>query len=429
MPPSLRAAATLILFAATLALVLRRPRGWNEAWWAMGGAALMMALGLVRAPEAADTLSRGKDALLMLLALLCLSAVVARSGFFEWAAIVSARRARGDAAALFRNTFVLGALVTIVLSLDTTAVILTPIVIAGARRMGLPARPHVLLCAIVSNCASLLLPVSNLTNLLFVSAFRMPFAPFVARMLLPQAVVLLVTYAILRRLFRAELRRDFDTGQLPAAASAIADPPLFRASCLVLVLVSLGYFVGPPLGVPVYVVAFAGALALAVYTAARTGLARAASWRWLGDVPFGAAGLAAGLFVVVRGVENLGLARLLVPAVERLASRSLWLSLPATAGATAVASNAVNNLPAALAARSILQQAHAPGPLVLAALIGADVGPNITIVGSLATVLVLTVARARGESVGGRDLLRAGGLVTPAALLAAALALAATYHS
>lgn len=428
MPPSLRAATTLILFAATLVLVLRRPRGWNEAWWAMGGAALMMALGLVRGPEAADTLARGKDALLMLLALLCLSAVVARSGFFEWAAIVSARRARGDAAALFRNTFVLGALVTIVLSLDTTAVILTPIVIAGARRMGLPAKPHVLLCAIVSNCASLLLPVSNLTNLLFVSAFRIQFAPFVARMLLPQVVVLLVTYAILRRLFRADLRQAFDTAHLPAAASAITDPPLFRASCLVLALVSLGYFVGPPLGIPVYGVAFAGALVLAVYAAARSGPTRAASWRWLGDVPFGAAGLAAGLFVVVRGVENLGLARLLVPAVGRLASRPLWLSLPVAAGATAVASNAVNNLPATLTARSILQQAHAPGPLILAALVGADVGPNITIVGSLATVLVLTVARARGEPVGARDLLRAGGLVTPAALLAAALALAATYR-
>ena len=427
MPSPLRVAATLVLFAATLVLVLRRPRGWNEAWWAIGGAALMMALGLVRPPEAADTLARGKDALLMLIALLCLSAVVARSGFFEWAAIVSARRARGDAGALFRNTFVLGALVTIVLSLDTTAVILTPIVIAGARRMGLPAKPHVLLCAIVSNCASLLLPVSNLTNLLFVSAFRMPFAPFVARMLLPQVVVLLITYAVLRRLFRADLRRSFGLGQLPAAASAITDPPLFRASCLVLVLVSLGYFVGPPLGVPVYVVAFGGALALAVYAAARTGLARAGSWRWLGDVPFGAAGLAAGLFVVVRGVENLGLARLLVPALGRLASGPLWVSLPVAAGATAVASNAVNNLPAALAARSILQQAHAPGSLVLAALIGADVGPNITIVGSLATVLVLTVARARGEPVGARDLLRAGGLVTPLALLGAALALAATY--
>jgi arsenical pump membrane protein len=130
---------------------------------------------------------------------------------------------------------------------------------------------------------------------------------------------------------------------------------------------------------------------------------------------------------VVRGVENLGLARLLVPVVQRLSARPLWIALPATAGATAVASNAVNNLPAILAARSILEQAHAREPLVLAALIGADVGPNVTIVGSLATVLVLTVARARGETVGARDLLRAGGLLTPIAVVAAALVLAGTY--
>jgi arsenical pump membrane protein len=418
-----RAGATLVLFAVTLALILRRPRGWNEAWWALGGATLMLALRLVSVPEALQTLARGREAVLMLLALLCLSAIVARSGFFEWAAIASARRARGDAAALFRNTFVLGAAITALLSLDTTAVMLTPVVIAGARRLGLPARPHVLLCAIVANCASLLLPVSNLTNLLFVGAFSIPFAPFVARMLLPQAIVLLLAYAVLRRLFRAELGGAFAPDQLPAAAAAIVDPRLFRASCLVLALVGLGYFVGPPLGVPVYAVAFAGAGALAVYGAARAGL----SWRWLADVPFGAAGLAAGLFVVVRGLENLGLARLLAPSVDRLAARPWWQSLPAVAGATAVASNAVNNLPAILAARSILEQARAPRPLALAALIGADVGPNVTIVGSLATVLVLAVARSRGEVVRGRDLLRAGGLVTPLAVAAAALGLAATY--
>jgi len=418
-----RVAATLAIFAATLLLVLRRPRGWSEAWWALGGAALMMALGLVRPAEAAQTLLRGKDAVLMLLALLCLSAVVARSGFFEWAAIVSARRAAGDAGALFRNTFILGTLITAVLSLDTTAVMLTPVVIAGARRLGLPARPHILLCAIVSNCASLVLPVSNLTNLLFVSAFGLPFAPFVARMLLPQVAVLLVAYAILRRLYRDDLRRSFAAGDLPPAASAVTDPRLFRASRLVLAAVSLGYFVGPPLGIPVYLVAFGGAAVLAVYGAARTQL----SWRWLADVPFGAAGLAGGLFIVIRGIEELGLTRLLVPVVQRLSGRPLWLSLPAVAGGTAVASNAVNNLPAVLAARSILEQAHAREPLLLAALIGADVGPNVTIVGSLATVLVLTVARSRGETVGARDLLRAGGLLTPVAVVVAALVLAATY--
>ncbi len=419
----IRAAATLAVFAATLALVLRRPRGWNEAWWAMAGAVAMIGLGLVHSGEAVETLARGKDAVLMLIALLCLSAIVARSGFFEWAAIVSARRAGGDAGALFRNTFVLGALITMVLSLDTTAVLLTPVVIAGARRLDLPAAPYVLLCAIVSNCASLLLPVSNLTNLLFVSAFGLSFAPLVARMLLPQLVVLAVVYLMLRRFFRDSLRRSFDVGRLPPAASGITDLRLFRASCVVLAAVGLGYFVGPPLGVPVYAVAFAGAGALAIYGQARTGL----SVRWLADVPFGAAGLAGGLFVVIRGVENLGLARLLVPAVGRLAARPLWLALPVTAGATAVASNAVNNLPAVLAARSILEQAHAPQPLLLAALIGADVGPNVTIVGSLATVLVLTVARSRGEPVGARELLRAGALVTPVAVLGAALALAATY--
>jgi arsenical pump membrane protein len=418
--PLVRIPLTLGIFAATLGLILRRPRGWNEAWWALAGAVAMCGLGLVTLPEAAETAGKGKDAVLMLVALLCLSAVVGQSGFFEWAAIACVRLAGDDSRALFRNTFLLGALVTAALSLDTTAVMLTPIVIGFARRLDLPRRPYIIACAVVANCASLALPVSNLTNLLFVSAFHLPFTAFVLRMIGPQLVVLALTYAILRGWFRGEIVRRVDLARLPAARSVVAHPGFFRSSCAVLGSVCVGYFVAPALGVPVYLVAFAATLVLWICGAVQAGLGLA----WLREIPWGAAVLALGLFIVVRGLENLGLVAPLAGRVEWLAGRSLCWTAPLVAATTAAASNGINNLPAALLARSVLEQAHAPTGLILASLIGADVGPNVTIVGSLATVLVLAVARGKGERIATGDLFRVGMMLTPAVLLAGALALA-----
>jgi arsenical pump membrane protein len=416
MPNLVRIPLTLGIFLATLVLILRRPRGWNEAWWAMGGAGVMLAARLVTWPEAVEIAKKGQDAVLMLVALLCLSGVISRSGFFEWAAILCARRARDDAHRLFRNTFLLGALVTATLSLDTTAVMLTPIVISFAQRLDLPRKPYILACAVVANCASLALHVSNLTNLLFVGTFHVSFGGFAGRMILPQLVVLAVTYVVLRRSFRRELPRWFDVTRLPPAPSAIVHPAFFRSSCVVLALVSVGYFVAPSFGVPVYVVAFAGALVLALCGVLQAKI----GWGWLREVSWGAAALAVGLFVLVRGLENLGLVAPLVTRMAGLARGSAWWTVPAVAAATAVVSNGVNNLPGALLARSVLEQAGAPPRLIFGALIGADIGPNITIVGSLATILVLAVARGPGERVGSRDLFRVGAVVTPVALLAAA---------
>src|SRR4051812_16275889 len=193
-----------------LALVIKRPRGVHEAVWTTGGAGLLLALGLISPAAAVAAVAAGREALLFLLALLVLSALVEKSGFFEWAAIYAARLARGDGRALYRNVFVLGTLITAVLSLDTTAVILTPLVLAFVQRLRLPPRPYLFACAFVANNASLLLPVSNLTNLIFAGTFRFSFLHFAARMLAPQLVALVVNYALFRFLFAGELPASFD---------------------------------------------------------------------------------------------------------------------------------------------------------------------------------------------------------------------------
>ena len=211
-----------------LALVVVRPRRWSEAWWTMLGAAAMLALGLVSPRQAIGATLAGKNALLFLLSLLALSLLVGKSGFFDWAALRCAHIAKGNARSLYRNAFVLGAIVTAILSLDTTAVILTPIMLALVKRLRLPAAPYIVLCALVANVGSLLLPISNLTNILFADAFHLTFAAFAARMVAPQIVALATTYALLRWQFRREHPRALRRRVAPGSGECGAESRLLH---------------------------------------------------------------------------------------------------------------------------------------------------------------------------------------------------------
>ncbi|MGA2450068.1 MAG: ArsB/NhaD family transporter [Polyangiaceae bacterium] len=413
-----RVGVTSAVFAAMLALVVVRPRRWNEAWWTMLGAAAMLALGLVSPREAIDATLSGKNALLFLLSLLALSLLVGKSGFFDWAAVRCARVAKGNARALYRNTFMLGAVVTAILSLDTTAVILTPIVMALVKRLKRPAAPYVVMCAFVANVGSLVLPISNLTNILFADAFRLTFAAFAARMIAPQIVALMTTYALLRWHFRRELPSRCDDASLPEPASLVPNRAYFLACTSVLIAVLLGYFLAPLAGLEPYTVAFAGCGVLAV-AGAVTGCV---GIRAVGELSWGVFPFVFGLFIAVRGLENLGI----------VGASCAWLAamrpdspeaLLASAAATAIASNVVNNLPAALISRSVLVSSHAHTGTILAALVGTDVGPIVTPFGSLATMLVLAIARRAGEGVQTRRFVVLGLWTAPVIVVATMLAL------
>ncbi|BDI28782.1 arsenic transport integral membrane protein ArsB [Capsulimonas corticalis] len=413
---------TLGVFLLTLTLILLRPRGMNEAWaTGMGGAAMLL-LGLETPGQAWRTVAQGADVLAFLLALMALSALIDLSGFFAWAALHAARMARGDGGVLYRNVFILGAVVTMLLSLDTTAVILTPIVLSFVGRLKLSARPFLIACAFVANTGSLLLPVSNLTNLLFVGAFHWSFGAFVLRMALPQIAALAANYALFRRLFRREIPKEYALEGLPRPSEAISDPSYFRAALFVLAGVLIGYFIGALAGILPYVIAFAGCLVLIVWGKWR----RRVSLRRLSmHISWSLFPFVVGLFVVVRGVENLGL-----PALPALAARGLAAAGGASAaqiGVTAfgagMGSNVVNNIPMALLAISSLRAAHAGPAAQYGALLGCNLGPNLTVAGSLATMLVISNARKRGEDIGAADFFQVGSIATPIILLAAALGL------
>ncbi len=413
-----RIAVTLAVFAAMLVLVGLRPKRWPEAIWTVAGGRAMVALGLVTPRQALTAGLAGKNALLFLLSLLALSVLVGKSGFFDWAAVRCARASGGRTQRLYLNLFVLGAAITAGMSLDTTAVMLTPVVVSCARKLDRPTAPFVVLCAVIANVGSLLLPISNLTNLLFADAFDLSFAAFAARMAAPQLLALVTTYALLRWRFKDELGAGFEAAKLPPLDGVIKHRGYFRACVIVLALVLAGYFVAPVAGLEPYVIAFSGVIVLIIAGAA-TGQVqlRAAT-----ELSWSVFPLVLGLFVAVQGLENLGIVE---PAARWLAAQGVHpvLQLGAVAGSTAVASNVMNNLPAALVARSTLLAAQVEPRLALAALAGADVGAMITPLGSLATILVLTLARRDQVELPVRTLLALTLGMTPLILLAAVLPL------
>jgi len=314
---------------------------------------------------------------------------------------------------------VLGAIITAILSLDTTAVILTPVMLALVRRLKLPAAPYIVLCALVANVGSLLLPISNLTNILFADTFHLTFAAFAARMVAPQIVALATTYALLRWQFRRQIAERFDGESLPEPASVVPNRAYFLVCVTVLVVVLIGYFIAPLVGLEPYAIAFAGSgvLALAGAISGRVRIRAVSELSW-SVFPF-----VVGLFVAVQGLESLGI----------IGVSSGWLAhlrpdspekLFAAAGATAFASNVMNNLPAALIARSVLLASHADTGTVLAALVGTDVGPIITPFGSLATMLVVALARREGQEVRTGRLLIFGLWAAPVIVVATTFTLA-----
>ena len=408
MPRALAETVALLLLAATLAFAVVRPRGLPEALVAVPAALLTVLLGILPARAALEELRGLGPTLGFLAAVLLLAELADREGVFEAAGRRMAAGARGRPVALLGLVFVAGSSITAVLSLDATVVLLTPVVFATALRLRLRPKPHVYACTHLANTASLLLPVSNLTNLLAFRASGLSFAHFAATMALPWLAAISVEWLVLRRFFASDLAGHGELAGVPPG-------PVPRYAVAVLGLTLAGFGLASPAGVDPAVVAALGAGALAVPALAR-GRARAGDLVRAVAVPFLA--FVAALGVVVRAAAEGGLGRL----VERLvpAGGSLW-SLLAVAVVAGLLANLVNNLPAVLL---LLPAAAAAGPgTVLAALLGVNIGPNLTYVGSLATLLWRRLLRERDADPPAAEFLRLGALTVPAALAAATLAL------
>jgi len=399
--------AVLLLFA-TLACAIVRPRGLPEAAVAVPAAGLLLVIGVLPLSQA-GTEARGLGPTIGFLgAVLVLANLCDRYGLFEAAGSWMAAGSRGRPVSLLALVFAAASVVTAVLSLDATVVLLTPVVFATVARLHLRARPHVYACTHLANSASLLLPVSNLTNLLAFGASGLSFGRFGAIMSLPWVVAIGVEWLVLRRFFAGDLVGRGDTKEVSRLPV-----PVFATTVVVLTLA--GFFVASAVNVSPAFAALGGALVLGIPALIRRTTTIRDVARSL-DVPFLAFVLALGLIVKAISLHGLGaVVTHLVPGGTGLAS------LLAIAAVAAVLANVINNLPAALLLLPVVA-GTGPGP-VLAVLIGVNTGPNLTYVGSLATLLWRRVLIRRGEELPIGEFLRLGALTVPPVLIASTIAL------
>ncbi|MER5428201.1 SLC13 family permease [Streptomyces sp. NPDC002588] len=397
------------LLVASLVWAVLRPAGRSEAFVAVPAAAAAIALGAISPQHALTEAERLGPVVGFLAAVLVLAHLCDVEGLFTACGAWMARRAAGRPRRLLTAVFVLASVVTAVLSLDATVVLLTPVVFATAARMEVRSKPHVYACAHLSNTASLLLPVSNLTNLLAFTASGLSFTRFAALMALPWLVAVGVEYAVFRRFFAA----DLPAARPAPGAGPAPELPLFA---LVTVGCTLAGFVGASaLGIEPAWAAFAGALVMAGRALARRRVTPVAVVR---SAAPGFLAFVLALGIVVRAVVDNGLAGALRHA---LPGGSGLLALLGVAASAAVLANLINNLPAVLVLVPLAAPAGA-GP-VLAVLLGVNIGPNLTYAGSLATLLWRRVVRERAERVGLGEFTRLGLLTVPATLVGAVVAL------
>ncbi|MBJ6618162.1 SLC13 family permease [Streptomyces sp. DHE17-7] len=414
-----------------LVFAVLRPRGLPEAAAAVPAAALAVALGTVTPHQAWEQTRTLLPVVVFLALVLVLAHLCAKEGLFEAVGAIVARRCGGSPRRLLAGVFAMACPVTAVLSLDATVVLLTPVVLATASKAGARARPHVYATAHLANSASLLLPVSNLTNLLAFTASGLSFTRFAGLMALPWLAAIAVEYAVLRRFFRADLATSpastspdptptaptspDPTPTAPPSGSRTPDPAVPRFTLVVVALTLAGFAVSSPLGLDPAWAALGGVLILGARALAR----RSAGPREL----LGAASPLFCLFVLALGVvvqavvssgPASGLGRL-IPEGDSLPT------LLAVAAVAAVLANLVNNLPAVLA---LLPLAAPAGPAqVLAVLIGVNLGPNLTYAGSLATLLWRRILHRHGIEAELGRFTRLGLLTVPTSVVAATVAL------
>jgi arsenical pump membrane protein len=410
------AATWAIAILATLG-VLVRPWNLPEFIWAVAGAALLVLLQLLPWPDALAAAGKGTDVYFFLIGMMLLAEVARKEGLFDWLAAQAVRYSHGDAKRLFLIVYVVGTAVTVLLSNDATAVVLTPAVYAATRAAKVEPLPYLLICAFIANAASFVLPISNPANLVVFGHDMPPLADWLRLFALPSLAAIVATYFALRltqrRVLDAPVAEVGDVSPLTFAGKLAASGIVMTA--VVLLAASA---LGSALGLPTFVAGAAVTMLVLV-------LGRQSPWPILQDISWSVLPLVAGLFILVEGLNRTGVLPALAAVLKRAAAASPQVTAWLAGLAVAIASNVVNNLPVGLIAATIRQTAQVPTEVAGAVLIGVDLGPNLSVTGSLATILWLIALRREGEHVGGLRFLRLGLVVMPPALLLSLLVLSA----
>ncbi|WP_217618349.1 arsenic transporter [Achromobacter sp. GbtcB20] len=405
---SLSNAVIWLIAAATTMAILFRPWRLPEYVWATAGAVALVVLGLLPARQAGGAILEGTDVYLFLIGMMLVAEVARQAGLFDWVAVLAADHAAGSARRLFDLVFLVGTGVTVLLSNDATAVVLTPAVYAVTRVVGAPPLPYLYVCAFIANAASFVLPISNPANLV-VFGDRMPaLGPWLAHFALPSALAIGATYVTLRLVFRHDLRQPLKPSPpLPPMTLPLRMAALGVAITAGTLLITSA--LGQRLGLPTLI---AGCVSAALVLA----VTRSSPIRLIKGVAWGVLPLVAGLFVLVEGMAASGVLQDLANLMRSLsADAALW----AGGVGAALSGNVINNLPAGLMAGTLARMADLPSTATAALLIGIDLGPNLSVSGSLATLLWLLAVRREGMHISALSFLRLGIVVMPPALILA----------
>ena len=399
-----------LIVALSILLMLIRPRDIAEVYWVGGGALLLLILRLIPLRLAGKAAAEGSDVYFFLIGMMLLSELAREHGVFDWLSSVALKRAHSSCAHLFTLVYGIGTLVTIFLSNDATAVVLTPAILVAIRKARVAPLPYLFACAMIANAASFVLPISNPANLVVFRLQMPPLGRWLLAFGLPSILSIAATYLVLRFVFRRELAAN--TGEADAAGPLSTNGKIVLGGigCVVAVLLTASAL-DRDLGLPTCLAAIAITVVVCIK-------ARTSPWSLVKEISWGTIALVAGLFILVDAVQSIGalkLTQMALQAVQRLAPAPAAL---VTGFVVGIANNIVNNLPLGLLAGGALQAQHATGLIANAVLIGVDLGPNLSITGSLATILWLIALRKENLRVSGWDFLKVGAIAMPVALLA-----------